>query len=127
MKTAYDLPRFWTSMSAIFGFTFHIGRMTEVLTPDIYIYIYIYIYRAHWNALNIVLHTKVSFLYFLPVSFQADSVSESVSDRFSFPLSFTSLLLDSDISFKCTAQSYEWRLRLPVLGGPSVQLVRSPL
>ncbi len=24
-------------MSAIFGFTFHIGRMTEVLTPDIYI------------------------------------------------------------------------------------------
>ena len=23
-------------MSAIFGFTFHIGRMTEVLTPDIY-------------------------------------------------------------------------------------------
>ena len=22
-------------MSAIFGFTFHIGRMTEVLTPDI--------------------------------------------------------------------------------------------
>ncbi len=28
-------------MSAIFGFTFHIGRMTEVLTPDIY--------RAHWS------------------------------------------------------------------------------
>ncbi len=27
-------------MSAIFGFTFYIGRMTEVLTPDIY--------RAHW-------------------------------------------------------------------------------
>ena len=24
-------------MSAIFGFTFDIGRMTEVLTPDIYI------------------------------------------------------------------------------------------
>ena len=24
-------------MSAIFGFTFHIGGMTEVLTPDIYI------------------------------------------------------------------------------------------
>ncbi len=23
-------------MSAIFGFTFHIGRMTEVHTPDIY-------------------------------------------------------------------------------------------
>ena len=23
-------------MSAIFGFTFHIGRITEVLTPDIY-------------------------------------------------------------------------------------------
>ena len=42
MKTVYDLHRFWTSMSAIFGFTFHIGRMTEVLTPDIYIY------RAHW-------------------------------------------------------------------------------
>ncbi len=37
MKTVYDLHRFWTSMSAIFGFTFHIGRMTEVLTPDIYI------------------------------------------------------------------------------------------
>ena len=29
-------------MSAIFGFTFHIDRMTEVLTPDIY--------RAHWAA-----------------------------------------------------------------------------
>ena len=29
-------------MSAIFGFTFHIGRTTEVLTPDIY--------RAHWEA-----------------------------------------------------------------------------
>ena len=29
-------------MSAIFGFTFHMGRMTEVLTP--------YIYRAHWPA-----------------------------------------------------------------------------
>ncbi len=27
-------------MSAIFGFTFDVGRMTEVLTPDIY--------RAHW-------------------------------------------------------------------------------
>ncbi len=27
-------------MSAIFGFTFDMGRMTEVLTPDIY--------RAHW-------------------------------------------------------------------------------
>ncbi len=39
MKTVYDLHRFWTSMSTIFGFTFHIGRMTEVLTPDIYIYI----------------------------------------------------------------------------------------
>ena len=37
MKTVYDLHRFSTSMSAIFGFTFHIGRMTEVLTPDIYI------------------------------------------------------------------------------------------
>ena len=37
MKTVYDLHRFWKSMSAIFGFTFHIGRMTEVLTPDIYI------------------------------------------------------------------------------------------
>ena len=37
MKTVYDLHRFWTSMSAIFGFTFHIGQMTEVLTPDIYI------------------------------------------------------------------------------------------
>ena len=37
MKTVYDLHRFWTSMSAIFGFTFHIGRMTEALTPDIYI------------------------------------------------------------------------------------------
>ncbi len=37
-------------MSAIFGFTFHVDRMAEVLTPDIYIYmkfllhIYIYIY-----------------------------------------------------------------------------------
>ena len=42
MKTVNDLHRFWTSMSAIFGFTIHIGRMTEVLTPDICIYIYIY-------------------------------------------------------------------------------------
>ncbi len=40
MKTVYDLRRFWTSMSTIFGFTFHMGRMTEVLTPDIY--------RAHY-------------------------------------------------------------------------------
>ncbi len=40
MKTVNDLHRFWTSMSAIFGFTIHIGRMTEVLTPDICIYIY---------------------------------------------------------------------------------------
>ena len=40
MKTVYNLHSFWTSMSAIFGFTFHIGRTTEVLTPDIY--------RAHW-------------------------------------------------------------------------------
>ena len=32
-------------MSAIFGFTFDIGRMTEVLTPDIY--------RAHC-----ILHAK---------------------------------------------------------------------
>ena len=39
MKTVYDLHRFWTSMSAIFGLTFHIGRMTEVLIPYIYIYI----------------------------------------------------------------------------------------
>ena len=29
-------------MSAIFGLTFHIGRMTEVLTPDVY--------RAHWSG-----------------------------------------------------------------------------
>ncbi len=42
MKTVYNLHRFWTSMSAIFGFIFHIGRMTEVLTPDIY--------RAHCLA-----------------------------------------------------------------------------
>ncbi len=32
-------------MSAIFGFTFHIGRMTEVLTPDIY--------RAHCTVPNL--------------------------------------------------------------------------
>ena len=31
MKTVYDLHRFWTSMSAIFGSTFHIGRMTKFL------------------------------------------------------------------------------------------------
>ncbi len=36
MKNLQNLHRFWTSMSAIFGFTFDIGRMTEVLTPDIY-------------------------------------------------------------------------------------------
>ncbi len=31
-------------MSAIFRFTFHIDRMIEVLTPDIY--------RAHWFELK---------------------------------------------------------------------------
>ncbi len=50
-KTVYDLHRFWTSMSANFGFTFHIGRMTEVLTPDIY--------RAHCSSTShFVLHLK---------------------------------------------------------------------
>jgi hypothetical protein len=38
-------------MSAIFGFTFHMGRMTEVLTPDIY--------RAHW--LRETLRSPVEF------------------------------------------------------------------
>ena len=40
IKTVYDLQRYWTSMAAILdslGFTFLIDRMTEVLTPDIYI------------------------------------------------------------------------------------------
>ncbi len=37
-------------MSAIFGFTFHMGRMTEVLTPDIY--------RAHWLWKRDMLHIK---------------------------------------------------------------------
>ena len=40
IKTVYDLQSYWTSMAAIlvsFGFTFLIDRMTEVLTPDIYI------------------------------------------------------------------------------------------
>jgi hypothetical protein len=40
IKTAYDLQSYWTSMAAILdslGFTFLIDRMTEVLTPDIYI------------------------------------------------------------------------------------------
>ena len=32
-----DFGRQCPPQSAIFGFTFHIGRMTEVLTPDIYI------------------------------------------------------------------------------------------
>ncbi len=35
MKTVYDLHRVWTLMYTNFGFTFHIGRMTEVVTPDI--------------------------------------------------------------------------------------------
>ena len=34
------------SISAIFGFTFLLGRMTEVLTPDIY--------GAHWWELPII-------------------------------------------------------------------------
>ena len=55
MKTVYDLHRFWTSMSAIFGFTFHIGRMTEVLTPDIYIY------RAHWVWVAVALGRMLEF------------------------------------------------------------------
>ena len=38
-------------MSAIFGFTFHIGRMTEVLTPDIY--------RAHCTNVT-VRHQRMS-------------------------------------------------------------------
>ena len=40
IKTVYDLQSYWTSMAAILdslGFTFLIDRMTEVLTPDIYI------------------------------------------------------------------------------------------
>ncbi len=57
MKTVYDLDRFWTSMSAIFGFTFHIGRMTEVLTPDIYIELtavwWSHQYGRHWLHLCI--------------------------------------------------------------------------
>ena len=39
IKTVYDLQSYWTSMAALdsLGFTFLIDRMTEVLTPDIYI------------------------------------------------------------------------------------------
>jgi hypothetical protein len=40
IKTVYDHQSYWTSMAAILdslGFTFLIDRMTEVLTPDIYI------------------------------------------------------------------------------------------
>ena len=43
-------------MSAIFGFTFDIGRMTEVLTPDIY--------RAHWPShINYFNPSKSSHIY----------------------------------------------------------------
>ena len=38
-------------MSAIFGFTFQIGRMTEVLTPDIY--------RAHCGQIGRYLRDKI--------------------------------------------------------------------
>ena len=48
-------------MSAIFGFTFHIGRMTEVLTPDIY--------RAHWLGPR-MLNKKLIFSRKNPVHFQ---------------------------------------------------------
>jgi hypothetical protein len=34
IKTVYDLQSYWTSMAAILAFL--IGRMTEVLAPDIY-------------------------------------------------------------------------------------------
>jgi hypothetical protein len=34
IKAVYDLQSYWTSMAAIF--TFLIGRMTDVLAPDIY-------------------------------------------------------------------------------------------
>ena len=44
-----------TSMSAIFGFTSHMGRMTEVLTPDIY--------RAHWPSL-----VKISITWSFPAN-----------------------------------------------------------
>ena len=47
-------------MSAIFGFTFHMGRMTEVLTPDIY--------RAHWpkeTPRGLLSKTRQSMQYYL--------------------------------------------------------------
>jgi hypothetical protein len=48
IKTVYDLQSYWTSMAAILdslGFTFLIDRMTEVLTP------YIYIELTAWGRL----------------------------------------------------------------------------
>ncbi len=55
MKTVYDLHRFWTSMSAIFGFIFHIGRMTEFRTPDIYIELTAFVFSFISQLLNIYL------------------------------------------------------------------------
>ena len=37
MKTVYELHKFWTSTSAIFGFTSLTGRMSKILTPGIHI------------------------------------------------------------------------------------------
>jgi hypothetical protein len=53
IKTVYDLQSYWTSMAAILdslGFTFLIDRMTEVLTPDIYIELTEY-NRLPWVAI----------------------------------------------------------------------------
>ena len=51
-------------MPAIFGFTFHIGRMTDVLTPDIYIY------RA--NCLKRDLFTRAHSIAYARVRIVAD-------------------------------------------------------
>ena len=45
IKTVYDLQSYWTSMyGRHLGFAFLIDRMTEVLTPDIYIELTVFAY-----------------------------------------------------------------------------------
>ncbi len=65
-------------MSAIFGFTFHIGRMTEVLTPDIY--------RAH--CLKCDLFTRAHSIAYARVRIVADK-----SQRVNVPLQCTTFIV----------------------------------
>ncbi len=63
MKTVYDLHRFWTSTSAIFGLTFHIGRMTElyiyIIITNFQIYIFVYTYMCSYIYVFIHIYTHI--------------------------------------------------------------------